>query len=72
MTTYQFKTNIQCDGCIAKVTPYLNSIADLDHWKVDTASAQKVLTLEGNEGLEPVIVKAVQAAGYQIEGLSAH
>lgn len=28
----KFKTNINCGGCIEKVTPFLNEVAGEGHW----------------------------------------
>lgn len=38
METLQFKTNINCSGCVAKVTPELNETEGIWHWNVDTNS----------------------------------
>ncbi len=63
--TKQFKTNIKCDGCIAKVTPYLNEVAGAGNWTVDTANKDKILTVSNGEVKD--IEAAVQKAGYKIE-----
>src|SRR5690606_29128046 len=36
--TYQFKTNINCEACVAKVTPTLNNVEGISHWEVNTNS----------------------------------
>ncbi|WP_162944625.1 hypothetical protein [Flavisolibacter nicotianae] len=46
MKIYQFKTNINCSGCISNVTPYLNANNPIKSWKVGAASPSKVLTIE--------------------------
>lgn len=43
---YQFKTNINCGGCMAAVKPHLDAQADIKEWEVDTKSPNKVLTVE--------------------------
>jgi copper chaperone len=61
----QFKTNIKCGGCIAKVTPSLNEIAGVEGWKVDTENPQKILTISADKGLtSAVVIKAVEQAGF--------
>lgn len=67
MSTYQFKTNMQCSGCVEKVTPYLNGIKAIDKWSVDVTQPQKILIVTGPDGLESEIMSAVQEAGYKIE-----
>ena len=58
-----FKTNIRCDGCIAKVKPYLDELKEVKSWSVDLASPDRVLTVEG-EVDAGMIVKALALAGY--------
>jgi len=64
----QFKTNIKCDGCIAKVTPFLNEASGAGNWKVDIASKDKILTVQSGDA--KAIEEAVQKAGYKIEALN--
>ena len=67
MTDYKFKTNMKCGGCIATVTPFLAKVAGIDKWEVDTASADKVLTVTGNLTDTATIENAVKEAGFTIE-----
>ncbi len=67
MEKLQFKTNIKCEGCVAKVTPFLNEEKSISQWKVDTATAEKLLTVEGNELDEESVVETVKKAGFNIE-----
>ncbi|HWJ27916.1 MAG TPA: heavy-metal-associated domain-containing protein [Flavisolibacter sp.] len=67
MKQYQFKTNINCSGCVAKVTPVLNGNENIKEWKVDMTSPNKILTVE-TEHLDEEAVKAiVQKAGFKAE-----
>ncbi|TCZ69892.1 heavy-metal-associated domain-containing protein [Flaviaesturariibacter aridisoli] len=60
----QFKTNINCGGCVAAVTPRLNEAEGIRSWKVDTQSPDKVLTVEA-EGLDAdTVCRIVQKAGF--------
>jgi copper chaperone len=65
METLQFKTNINCGGCVAKVTPFLNQLENVDTWKVDTANPEKILTVTGEELTSELIETAVQQAGFE-------
>ncbi len=67
---YQFKTNINCGGCVASVTPYLNANNEIKHWEVDTANPQKVLTVETDNLSDEMIREIVKKAGYKAEKLS--
>ena len=62
----QFKTNIMCRNCIAKVTPFLNANNQIKHWDVDIQNPQKILTVETD--LPGDTVKEVlKQAGYKAE-----
>jgi copper chaperone len=65
----QFKTNIKCGGCIATVTPFLNEAAGENSWKVDTAVAEKVLTVSAGAVAAEEIIRAVEKAGFKAEKL---
>ncbi len=66
----KFKTSINCGGCIAKVTPYLNSVKGITKWEVDTTDKNKVLSVISDEVVESDIVNAVQQAGFKIEKMN--
>ncbi|WP_345247322.1 heavy-metal-associated domain-containing protein [Nibrella saemangeumensis] len=66
----RLKTNIKCGGCIATVTPFLNEAVGPDNWRVDTASPDKVLTVEATDVSPEQVQQAVQRAGYKAERLS--
>lgn len=70
MKTYQFKTNINCGGCIASVTPYLNSSKEISNWKVDTASPDKLLSVETETLDAAQVADIVKKAGFKAEQTS--
>lgn len=67
---YQFKTNIMCSSCIAKVTPYLNANNEIRHWEVDTKNPAKVLTVETDNLTDEMVREIVKQAGYNAEKLT--
>jgi copper chaperone len=67
MKTLQFKTNIKCAGCLAKVTPVLNETAGENNWKVDTENPDKILTVSTDNLTEAEIKAAVEKAGFKAE-----
>lgn len=67
---YQFKTNINCGGCVAAVTPHLNANNEIKSWSVDTANPQKVLKVETENLSDENIREIVKKAGYKAETLS--
>jgi copper chaperone len=62
----QFKTNINCDGCIAKVTPFLNQSKGISHWEVNTSNKDKILTVKTDGITEQEVIQKVQEAGFKI------
>ncbi|GAA4509274.1 hypothetical protein GCM10023172_42520 [Hymenobacter ginsengisoli] len=67
MKTLQFKTNINCGGCIKAVTPTLNQEAGAGNWQVDTANPNKILTVTSDTLTADQIVQAVAKAGFAIQ-----
>lgn len=68
--TFTFRTNINCGGCIAKVTPFLDSLQGVAKWSVDTANKNKVLTVVSDGISVEEIIDTVQKAGFKIEAES--
>ena len=68
MHILKFKTNIKCDNCVQTVTPFLNGLDQIDSWKVDTVSPDKILTIETREGLNPKeVIMTLDHAGYHAQ-----
>lgn len=65
----KFKTNINCSGCVVKVTPLLNEAAGEHGWQVDTIQPDKPLTVTNDNLSELEIMEAVKKGGFQIETL---
>ncbi|MGI4728700.1 MAG: heavy-metal-associated domain-containing protein [Janthinobacterium lividum] len=70
METLKFKTNINCGGCVAKVTPILNGLQGVKNWEVDTAGKDKILTVNAVENLTSQQVSlALKNIGFQSEAI---
>lgn len=67
MKTYQFKTNINCGGCISAITPHLEEIKSIKKWNVDISNPSKILTVETDELEAEEVKHIVQKAGYKAE-----
>lgn len=67
MSTFQFKTNINCGSCIKSVTPFLNELDNVDTWKVDTENPDKILKVDLDDENVSDVLDAVKKAGYNIE-----
>jgi len=69
MEKLKFKTNINCNGCIAKVTPSLNQVQGILNWNVDITNPLKILTIDTSNLNESDIVRIINDAGYKAEKL---
>jgi copper chaperone len=70
MKNLKFKTNINCGGCIATVTPHLNALKGVTNWSVDTNNPSKILTIEAEEATPTQIINILGAIGYKAELLT--
>lgn len=70
MTTYKFKTNIQCGNCLNAVSPFLNKDLDILYWEVDITDSEKVLRVEGEVSPERVR-ELIAEAGFEAELLTS-
>ena len=66
----KFKTTIQCNGCLSKVTPKLNEILKEQSWSVDLESDDHILTVNDDNVSLDAVVSAVKSVGFEIEELS--
>jgi copper chaperone len=71
MKTYQFKTNMNCGGCVATVEPYLNEVKGISEWQVATDQPEKTLTVKAESVSPGAIQQAVEAAGFSAEPITA-
>jgi copper chaperone len=69
MNKYQFKTNIMCEGCIEKVTPYLHSNNEIRSWHIDITNKDKILTIETDKLSSEIVREIIKNAGYSAEPL---
>ncbi len=67
MSTIQFKTNINCGGCIARATPALDESVGQGNWLVDIQNPGKVLTVNSDTIDESQIKTALNKAGFKAE-----
>lgn len=64
----KYRTNLNCGSCVAAVKPYMDSDSSIQHWSVDTADPNKVLTVEGENLSETEIKRHVADAGFKVLG----
>jgi copper chaperone len=69
MKKLQFKTNINCGGCLKAVTPTLNQTKGIKSWQVDTENPEKIMTVETETLTEKEVIAAVEKAGFKAAAL---
>lgn len=64
---FRFKTNVKCEDCVSKITPFLNNRKEIEKWEVDTNSPDKTLTVSAEGITDKEIATLVKEAGYKAE-----
>jgi copper chaperone len=64
-TTY--KSNINCSSCVAKVSPVLSELPEINSWQVDTNHPDKILTIESENEVTDEVKSALRKVGFKIE-----
>lgn len=67
MVTKRYKTNINCDNCVAKVRSYINGVHGVSNWEVDTTTKDKILTVNGENFKDEELKQAVEEAGFEVK-----
>ncbi len=70
METLKFKTNVKCNNCVAKITPYLDESDNIREWKVDLDSSERILTVTGEGLTKEHVIETLLKAGYKAEELN--
>lgn len=58
MKTYQFKTNLNCENCIAKVKSTLD--ANSQEWNVDLQNPDRILTIATEKPASAVMLDLIK------------
>ncbi len=66
---FQFKTNLNCGGCVSKVQSDLDNAEGICHWNVDTDNVDKILTVKSKGIAEDEVVAIVKSKGFKVEVL---
>lgn len=67
-TSLHFKTNLNCESCVAAVKPFLDDVPNIHDWKVDTKTSDKILTVTGDSISLDSVTAAVAKAGFVATG----
>lgn len=64
---FQFKTNINCGGCITAIKPHLDNAENIKEWNVDTTHQDKILTVKAETITEEEVISIIAKAGFKAE-----
>ncbi|TPD65715.1 heavy-metal-associated domain-containing protein [Flavobacterium microcysteis] len=64
---FQFKTNINCGGCVASVKPHLDKAEGVSEWNVDTDNKDKILTIKAEGITEEQVLDIIKKTGFKAE-----
>lgn len=70
MNILKLKTNINCKGCLSKVTPFLNGEKGIKEWEVDLQTKEKVLTAKTENFDLAALQLTLTKAGFKSEELA--
>ncbi|MEQ9186815.1 MAG: heavy-metal-associated domain-containing protein [Cryomorphaceae bacterium] len=70
MRTLKFKSNINCTGCLSKVSPVLNEENGIKNWDVDLQHDDRVLTVQTDTLSPKEIEQAVSKAGFTLDEMN--
>ncbi len=69
MEKMKFETNINCNGCLSAVRPFLEEEKRIKKWEVDLDSESKTLTVEGYDITAAEITRLIGEAGFNAKEL---
>lgn len=64
---FQFKTNLNCGGCVSKVKSDLDDAEGIGGWNVDTENTDKILTVKSAGITEEEVVAIIRRKGFKAE-----
>jgi copper chaperone CopZ len=70
MSTYFFRTNINCIGCITQIKPKLDSLeqsGQIERWHVDANNPEHLLEIETLQMSPEQVKHFVREAGFEAE-----
>ncbi|UOY06782.1 heavy-metal-associated domain-containing protein [Muricauda sp. SCSIO 64092] len=72
MEKMKFKTNINCSGCVSKVTPFLDKQEGIENWEVNTENPDKILTVESNSASKKEVIETLGKIGFKAQPIEGN
>lgn len=69
MSSQQYRTNLRCTACVAKIAPLFEGDDRVQHWSVDLASQDKTLSIDSDLSAAEVASRML-SAGYTAVALT--
>lgn len=66
---FQFKTNLNCGGCVSKVKADLDNAEGICEWKVDFNDEDKILTVKSVGISKEEVVEIIESKGFKAESM---
>jgi copper chaperone len=70
MSTFFFKTNINCLGCVTQIKPQLDKLEqnkDIERWHIDFNNPEHLLQIETNKMSPDEVKHYVREAGFEAD-----
>lgn len=67
---FQFKTNLNCGGCVSKVQSDLDNADGICEWNVDTDNSDKILTVKSEGITEDEVIAIIKSKGFNAEPIA--
>lgn len=70
MSTYFFKTNINCIGCVSQIKPHLDKLEsskEIEKWHVDFNDPEHILEIQTNHMSPEDVKHYVKEAGFEAD-----
>ncbi|MBS1580441.1 MAG: cation transporter [Bacteroidetes bacterium] len=64
---FQFKTNLNCGGCVSKIKSVLDNAEGICHWNVDTDNADKILTVSSKGITKEEVITLIKSKGFNAQ-----
>lgn len=68
--SFQFKTNLNCGGCVSKVKSDLDNAEGICEWNVDTENKDKILTVKSEGITEDEVIAIIKRKGFKAEPIA--
>ena len=62
-----YKTNINCNNCLSKVSPKMSELEGLVKWEVDLTHADRLMRVEASEEVLAQVASTVAKAGFKAD-----